>query len=171
MPTTASQRRMMLSDPAAAVQHWAAEAQTYGKYGNGVVFCQSEKDANLYMRIIETGSLIPPFNRTRSFSGAVEYTTLDDHASLMIRPISGSKDVPSIMGRRWPFMVFHNPALWSDRSPIRLLLPHLVPEICGRTTLISVGTNMTSDAPTAPETKAARKEIDYAAITRAMSGN
>lgn len=161
-------RRIMMKDPATAVDRWVSDGHALGPLGGGVIFCCCEKDVNLYMRIVENAGTFPAFTRTRTFSGAVSYLT-GSTAKLEIIPIRSSQDAAQLGAERWPFMVFHNATLWPDRSPVRLLLPRLSPTIGARTTLISVGTELAGltppDAPEKPEPK----EIDWMAITRAIS--
>lgn len=164
-------RRFMLSDPVLAVRRWALEAIAYRQFGNGVVFCSNSKDVNLYMRIAEGGGAIPPFIRTRTFGESVSYHT-DVGATLGIMPIRSLQDASCLGTQRWPFMVFHNPGLWQDRTPVRLLLPHLSPTVGARTTLVSVGSALAGIVapPDGEEQKAeAPKDIDWMAITRAIS--
>ena len=164
---TSIRRRIMMKDPSQAIDQWIAEGHPFGQLGNGVIFCSSEKDVNLYMRIIETGTF-PPYDRVRAFNGSVSYRT-GSLAKLDVMPIRSTQDVSHLAPKRWPFMVFHNPAAWPDRTPIRLLLPYLSPAIGAHTTLVSVGTELASlpdmNGPDTPKPK----EIDWMAITRAIS--
>jgi hypothetical protein len=162
-----TRRRFVLSDPDLAVRRWSLEAFAYKQFGNGVIFCSNAKDVNLYMRIVEGGT-IPPFTRTRTFGDAISYHA-DVGATLDIMPIRSLQDASSLGTRRWPFMVFHNPSLWQDRTPVRLLLPHLAPAVGVRTTLISVGSALASSTDRAEPPSEKPKEIDWMAITRAIS--
>jgi hypothetical protein len=158
----------MVKDPAHAVEKWVLEGNAFGQFGNGVIFCSTEKDVNLYMRLVENAAAFPAYIRTRTFSGAVSYA-IGSGAKLDIIPIRGVPDASHLGSERWQFMVFHNPTLWSDRTPIRLLLPRLAPAIGARTTLVSVGTELASLLGTDPKPEEKPKEIDWMAITRAIS--
>jgi hypothetical protein len=162
-------RRVMVKDPAMAVEKWVVDCNSLGQFGNGIILCSNGKDVSLYMRIVENGGIFPTHSRLRTFSGAVSYHT-GSRAKLDIMPIRTLQDAGQLGTESWPFMVFHNPTLWPDRTPIRLLLPHLSPAIGKRTTLITVGTDLAL-APT-PDDKQPEdrpKEIDWMAITRAIS--
>lgn len=161
-------RRIVVKDPVMAVEKWVQDAHSLGQLGNGVVFCSNEKDVNLYMRIVEDGGFFPTFVRTRTFNGPVSYST-DIMARLDIMQICNSQDTVHLGSRSWPFMVFHNAALWPDRTPIRLLLPRLTPTTGARTTLISVGTDLVSAEDEDQQHDPKQKEIDWLAITRAIS--
>ena len=161
-------RRIVIKDPALAVEKWVMDGHSLGQFGNGIIFCSNAKDVSLYMRIVENGGIFPAFIRTRTFSGAVSYAT-GSMAKLDIMPIRSSQDTVQLGSQSWPFMVFHNPTLWPDRTPVRLLLPRLVPAMGKRTTLVSVGTDMVSGEGAEPQPEAKQKEIDWMAITRAIS--
>jgi hypothetical protein len=159
-----TRRRIVLKDPATAVDKWVAEGHAFGALGSGVIFCCCEKD----MRIVEGAGTFPAFTRTRTFSGAVSYLT-GSRAKLEIIPIRSLQDAAHLGSQRWPFMAFHNALQWPDRTPIRLLLPHLSPTIGARTTLISVGTELGSLLDDKDKADEKPKEIDWMAITRAIS--
>lgn len=161
-------RRVMVKDPAMAVERWVLDGDSLGKFGNGIIFCSNAKDVNLYMRIVENGGIFPSNTRTRTFSGSVSYLT-HSKAKLDIMPIRSLQDAAQLGMETWPFMAFHNPTLWPDRTPIRLLLPHLSPAIGKRTILVSVGTDLVSAEGTDQQPEPKPKEIDWMAITRAIS--
>jgi hypothetical protein len=161
-------RRIVIKDPALAVEKWVQDNHSVGPFGNGVIFCFCEKDVNLYMRIVENGGIFPAHTRSRTFTGAVSYLTRSK-AKLDVMPIRSLQDAAQLGTEHWPFMVFHNATLWPDRAPIRLLLPRLSPSIGNRTTLVSVGTDLVSNEDAEPQPEAEPKEIDWMAITRAIS--
>lgn len=158
-----SHKRVMLSDPEAALRLWGAEATTYGSDANGVVFCSSHKDADRYLRLTERDGVLPSYRRTR-FTGGACHFDLPSGARLSLHPILRLEEVNAIAAQHWPFMVFHNPASWQDRSLIKMLLPRLMSS-SGRTCLVSVGTSLAETAAQ-PEKP---KGPDFSAITRALS--
>jgi hypothetical protein len=161
----------MMSNPARAIEKWVAEAGTYGPLGNGVVFCDSSRDADRYMDLVENRGIVPPFSRLRAFNGPVRYTLNGNKATLSLFVIAGIADATAATQEQWPLMIFHNPGLWSDRTPIRLLLPRLIPSMKARSTLISVGI----PAATVPESDPvetpppASTGIDWLEINRISS--
>lgn len=161
--------RLVLAYPSAAISRWVQEVQLFGRYAQGVIFCDNHQDIGLYMKLIEDGGTVPNFVRTRTFHGTVEYL-FDNRAKLTVHMIKSSSDVTAISGEQWSFMVFHNPGLWVDRGPMRLLLPRLIPNYDGGTTLISVGTPVSHPLATDEPPDPAPPAIDWLEINRQFSG-
>ncbi len=160
---SSSHKRVMLSDPEAAIRLWVGKTISHGSNDNGVVFCSSHKDTDNYLRLTEKDGVLPPHQRTRTIGG-ISHFDLRNGARLSLYPILRLEEVAAIAAHHWAFMVFHNPAGWPDRSLIKMLLPRLMSS-SGRTCLVSVGTSLaeTTDQPEKP------KGPDFSAITRAFS--
>ena len=158
-----SHKRVMLSDPEAALRLWGAEATTYGSDANGVVFCSSHKDADRYLRLTEKGRCAAELPENPAYRWRLSLRPAQRRPAFPTRSSVWRRLTPS-PAQHWPFMVFHNPASWQDRSLIKMLLPRLMSS-SGRTCLVWV---LTSLAETAAQPEKP-KGPDFSAITRALS--
>lgn len=162
-------RRSLITLPSieTSLRLWVNEGLSFGPHGCGAVFCPSEQDLDQYMQTAER--VLPPYERERSTKWPVAYRIITS-ATLSLFSIDGVIDAAAVQ-EQWPFVIIHDPAAWGDPRSLRHLTTRLSPEIGRRTTLVTVGSPL--DLPTVAldlfDDVSTVKEIDYSAITKALS--
>lgn len=148
-----------------ALRLWVNETVVCGSHGSGAVFCSTEKRRDNYL--LCTSSVLPVCDR---IPGSPVIFRLSSGADLSVHLIRNLQDAADVV-ENWPFIIIDDPVMWFDPRLLRFLTSRLKPRLGTRTTLVTVGSPL--DLASVPveqfDDVSTVKDIDYSAITRALS--